>query len=266
MTTSTRYDRIAFVASAGTEAQAALAQLTKLYGNLNADDADVVAALGGDGLMLQTLHAHMRSGKPIYGMHRGTVGFLMNEFSTHDLHARLAAARESVIHPLKMRATDIHGEVHIHHAINEVALFRQTHQAAHLRILIDERERMAELIADGVLVATPAGSTAYNLSAQGPILPINAALLALTPISPFRPRRWRGALLPNSAYVVIEVLDSAKRPVAAAADHDDVRDVQRVEVLSDKTISMRMLFDPGHSLEERILREQFGGCFRLARP
>ena len=163
-----------------------------------------------------------------------------------------------MIHPLLMRATDIHGAVHSHHAINEVALFRQTNQAARLRILIDERERMAELIADGILVATPAGSTAYNLSAQGPILPINAALLALTPISAFRPRRWRGALLPNTAFVVIEVLEGDKRPVAAVADHDEVRDVRRVEVLSDKTISMRMLFDPGHSLEERILREQFG--------
>ncbi|MEZ5821620.1 MAG: NAD kinase [Xanthobacteraceae bacterium] len=255
---SKRYANIAFVASASVEAQAALRQLTDIYGNADADAADVVVALGGDGLMLQTLHRHMYTGKPIYGMHRGTVGFLMNEFSTHDLHARLAAARESLINPLKMRATDIHGNVHIHHAINEVALFRQTHQAAHLRIMIDERERMAELIADGILVATPAGSTAYNLSAQGPILPINAPLLALTPISPFRPRRWRGALLPNSAQVVIEVLDSQKRPVAAVADHDEARDVTRVEVASDKTISMRMLFDPGHSLEERILREQFG--------
>ena len=163
-----------------------------------------------------------------------------------------------LIHPLLMRATDIHGAVHLHHAINEVALFRQTHQAARLRILIDEHERMPELIADGILVATPAGSTAYNLSAQGPILPINAALLALTPISAFRPRRWRGALLPNTAFVVIEVLEGDKRPVAAVADHDEARDVRRVEVLSDKTISMRMLFDPGHSLEERILREQFG--------
>jgi NAD+ kinase len=159
---------------------------------------------------------------------------------------------------LLMRATDIHGKVHIHHAINEVALFRQTYQAARLRILIDEHERMRELIADGILVATPAGSTAYNLSVQGPILPINAALLALTPISAFRPRRWRGALLPDTAYVVIEVLEEEKRPVAAVADHDEARDVRRVEVLSDKTISMRMLFDPGHSLEERILREQFG--------
>jgi NAD+ kinase len=258
MSSPKRYDRIAFVASAVAEAQQALAALVELYGNHDPVEADIVVALGGDGLMLQTLHRHMRTGKPIYGMHRGTVGFLMNEFSTHDLQARLAAARESVIHPLLMRATDAQGVMHHHHAINEVALFRQTHQAARLRILIDDRERMAELIADGILVATPAGSTAYNLSAQGPIIPINAALLALTPISPFRPRRWRGALLPNTASVVIEVLESEKRPVAAVADHDEARDVRRVEVLSDKSISMRMLFDPGHSLEERILSEQFG--------
>ena len=253
-----RYDKIAFVASTVPEAQSGLARLTELYGNCTLDDADIVVALGGDGLMLQTLHQNMRTGKPIYGMHSGTVGFLMNEYSTHDLRTRLAAARESLIHPLLMRATDIHGGVHVHHAINEVYLYRQTYQAARLRILIDEQERMPELIADGVLVATPAGSTAYNLSVQGPILPINAALLALTPISAFRPRRWRGALLPNTAYVTIEVLEGEKRPVAAVADHDEVRDVRRVEVLSDKTISMRMLFDPGHSLEERILREQFG--------
>jgi NAD+ kinase len=257
MNTSKRYDRIAFVASPGEQTQEALTQLTELYGNCALVDADVVVTLGGDGLMLQTLHQNMRTGKPIYGMNRGTVGFLMNEFSTHDLRARLAAARESLIHPLLMRATDTAGAVHIHHAINEVSLFRQTNQAARLRILIDEQERMPELIADGILVATPAGSTAYNLSVQGPILPINAALLALTPVSAFRPRRWRGALLPNAAYVVIEVLEDQKRPVAAVADHDEVRDVRRVEVLSDKTISMRMLFDPGHSLEERILREQF---------
>src|SRR6476469_6262646 len=249
MTTSKRYDRIAFVASAGAEAQQALAQLAALYGNQAPADADVVVALGGDGLMLQTLHQHMRSGKPIYGMHRGTIGFLMNEFSIDDLHARLAAARDTLINPLLMRATDISGIVHLHHAINEVA---------RLRILIDEHERMPELIADGILVATPAGSTAYNLSAQGPIMPINAALLALTPISAFRPRRWRGALLPNSAFVVIEVLESEKRPVAAVADHDEVRDVRRVEVVTDRSIAIKMLFDPGHSLEERILREQFG--------
>lgn len=258
MTSSRPYDRIAFVGGASPEAQQALAELVKTYGNRDPADADVLVALGGDGLMLQTLHRNMRSGTPIYGMHRGTVGFLMNEYNGRDLHARLAAATDTVIHPLLMRATDIHGATHIHHAINEVSLFRQTHQAARLRILIDERERMAELIADGVLVATPAGSTAYNLSAQGPILPINAALLALTPISPFRPRRWRGALLPDAALVTIEVLEDEKRPVAAVADHDEARNVRRVEVSSDKMISMRMLFDPGHSLEERILSEQFG--------
>ena len=258
VSTARKFERIAFVASSGTEAQAALAQLAELYGNCDALDADVVVALGGDGLMLQTLHQNMRTGTPIYGMHRGTVGFLMNEFSNDDLRGRLADAEESMIHPLLMRATDVHGVVHVHHAINEVALFRQSYQAARLRILIDERERMHELIADGVLVSTPAGSTAYNLSAQGPILPINAALLALTPICAFRPRRWRGALLPNSAYVVIEILEAEKRPVAAVADHDEARDVLRVEVLSDTTIAMRMLFDPGHSLEERILMEQFG--------
>jgi NAD+ kinase len=258
MTMSIRHDRIAFVAGPSVEAQTALLQLTRQYGNADAETADVIVALGGDGLMLKTLHDFMRSGKPIYGMHRGTVGFLMNEFSTHDLHTRLEAARETAIHPLLMRATDVHGEVHVHHAINEVSLFRQTYQAARLRILIDERERMEELIADGIMVATPAGSTAYNLSAQGPILPINAALLALTPISAFRPRRWRGALLPNTAFVVIEVLEGDKRPVAAVADHDEARDVRRVEIISDKTISMRMMFDPGHSLEERILSEQFG--------
>src|SRR3979411_342434 len=221
MSSPERYDRIAFVASPGAEAQQALVQLVQMYGNHDPAEADVVVALGGDGLMLQTLHQHMRSGKPIYGMHRGTVGFLMNEFTTHDLHTRLAAARESLINPLLMRATDGHGAVHLHHAINEVSLFRQTYQAARLRILIDERERMAELIADGVLVATPAGSTAYNLSVQGPIIPINAPLLALTPISPFRPRRWRGALLPNGARITIEVEEGDKRPVAAGAGHGE---------------------------------------------
>jgi NAD+ kinase len=258
MTNTNRYDRIAFVASAGVEAQLALAQLVELYGNRDPADSDVVVALGGDGLMLQTLHQHMHTGKPIYGMHRGTIGFLMNEFSTRDLHARLAAAKESLIHPLLMRATDVRGAVHIHHAINEVALFRQTHQAARLRILIDEQERMAELAADGVLVATPAGSTAYNLSVQGPIIPIDAPLLALTPISPFRPRRWRGALLPDRARVTIEVLEAEKRPVAAVADHNEVRSVSSVDISMDHTIAMHMLFDPGHSLDERIVREQFG--------
>ena len=253
-----KYDRIAFIASPSPEAQAAIATLEKVYGNHDPAESDVIVALGGDGLMLQTLHRNMRSGKPIYGMHRGTVGFLMNEYGENGLRERLAAARVTDINPLLMHATGTDGQTHLHHAINEVHLFRQTHQAARLRISIDHSERMAELVADGVMVATPAGSTAYNLSAQGPILPINAPLLALTPICAFRPRRWRGALLPNSAVVVFDVLESEKRPVAAVADHDEVRHVRRVEVVSDKSITMRMLFDPGHSLEERILREQFG--------
>ena len=252
------FQHIAFVASQTPEAREAYGQLEARYGNADPAKADVIVALGGDGLMLQTLHKYMMSGKPIYGMHRGTVGFLMNDFSLDGLRERLAAAHIPVMHPLLMRTLDVQGHVQELRAINEVSLFRQTAQAAHLRILIDGQERLAELVADGVLVATPAGSTAYNLSVQGPIIPINAPLLALTPISPFRPRRWRGALLPNTAFVVIEVLESDKRPVAAVADHDEARDVCRVEVLSDKTIAMRMLFDPGHSLEERILSEQFG--------
>src|SRR5438045_7458429 len=234
MATPKRYDRIAFVASASPEAQTALAQLTKLYGNHDADNADVVVALGGDGLMLQTLHRLMSSGKPIYGMHRGTVGFLMNDFHEADLRARLAAAEIAVIHPLVMVARDSGGREHEHRAINEVSVFRQTYQAARLRVLIDGKERLPELVADGALVSTPAGSTAYNLSVQGPIIPINAPLLALTPISPFRPRRWRGALLPDPARVTIEVLEADKRPVAAVADHAEVRSVRQGAIRMDR--------------------------------
>jgi NAD+ kinase len=258
MSGNSRHPRIAFVASPIAEAQDARARLATRYGDTPTEQADVIVALGGDGLMLQTLHRFMTSGKPIYGMHRGTVGFLMNDFREDRLPERLAEAETTLIHPLLMRATDAKGHHHEAHAINEVALFRQTHQAAHLRILIDGKERLAELAADGVMVATPAGSTAYNLSAQGPIIPINAPLLALTPISPFRPRRWRGALLSNTAKVVINVLDAEKRPVAAVADHDEVRGVQSVEIGMDHAIAIPMLFDPGHSLDERILREQFG--------
>ncbi len=250
--------RIAFVASPIAEAQEARKRLAARYGDTPPDDADVVVALGGDGLMLQTLHRFMTSGKPIYGMHRGTVGFLMNDFREDNLPQRLSEAQTTLIHPLLMRARDAQGRHHESHAINEVSLFRQAYQAARLRILIDGKERLAELVADGVLVATPAGSTAYNLSAQGPIIPINAPLLALTPISPFRPRRWHGALLPDKARVEIEVLEPEKRPVAAVADHDEVRDVQSVAITMDRNISIPMLFDPGHSLDERILREQFG--------
>jgi NAD+ kinase len=250
--------RIAFVASPIAEAQQARARLAERYGDTRPEDADIIVALGGDGLMLQTLHRFMTSGKPIYGMHRGTVGFLMNDFREDGLPGRLAEAQITHIHPLLMRARDAQGQRHEAHAINEVSLFRQTYQAARLRILIDGKERLAELMADGVMVATPAGSTAYNLSAQGPIIPINAPLLALTPICPFRPRRWRGALLPDTAKVAIEVLEGDKRPVAAVADHDEVRAVHTVEIVMDRDISIPMLFDPGHSLDERILREQFG--------
>jgi NAD+ kinase len=252
------FERIAFVASPIAEAEEALARLAGRYGNVASDEADVIVALGGDGFMLQTLHGFMSAGKPIYGMHRGTVGFLMNEYHEESLRERLAAARTTVIHPLLMRARTRGGSLRDFHAFNEVSLFRQAYQAARLRILIDGKERLAELVADGVLLATPAGSTAYNLSAQGPIIPINAKLMALTPISPFRPRRWRGALLPDTAQVRVEVLEAEKRPVAAVADHDEVRDVLAVDIKMDQSISMHMLFDPGHSLDERIVREQFG--------
>jgi NAD+ kinase len=253
-----KYERIAFVASPAPEARKALKHLSRLYGNVSPSRADVVVALGGDGLMLQTLRRAMKAGKPIYGMHRGTVGFLMNEYRDKGLRERLQAAQTTLIHPLVMQARDIKGKLHEHYAINEVSLFRQTYQVARLTISIDGKERMSELMADGALVATPAGSTAYNLSAQGPIIPINASLLALTPISPFRPRRWRGALLPDSARVTVSVIDPKRRPVAAVADHAEVRSVREVAIFMDHSISMQMLFDPGHSLDERILSEQFG--------
>jgi len=253
-----RFKHIAFVASDTLAAQRARARLVRRYGDAKPEAADVIVALGGDGLMLATLQRFMNSGKPIYGMHRGTIGFLMNEFSESALHRRLAAAEVTVIHPLIMHARDAGGRVHRHRAINEVSLFRQTYQAARLRVLVDGKVRLAELVADGILLATPAGSTAYNLSVQGPIIPVGAPLLALTPISPFRPRRWRGALLPDRARVTIEVREADKRPVAAVADHDEVRSVRSVEIGMDHSIAMHMLFDPGHSLDERILREQFG--------
>ena len=256
--TGSRFKHIAFVASDTAAAQRARRQLVRRYGDAKPEAADVIVALGGDGFMLATLQRFMNSGKPIYGMHRGTVGFLMNEFAESRLSERLTAAHVSVIHPLIMRARDAAGRIHRHRAINEVSLFRQSYQAARLRILIDGEERLAELVADGILLATPAGSTAYNLSVQGPIIPIGAPLLALTPISPFRPRRWRGALLPDRARITVEVREADKRPVAAVADHDEVRSVRAVEISMDHSIAMHMLFDPGHSLDERILREQFG--------
>ncbi len=254
-------EKIAFVAGDTEDAQGALARLASLYGDARPEDADVIVALGGDGMMLQTLHRFMNDAgvsKPIYGMHRGTVGFLMNEFRLEGLVERLRAAEISIVHPLQMTATDRAGKVHEARAINEVHLLRRSYQAAKLSIWVDGKERLAELVADGVLLATPAGSTAYNLSANGPILPLNATLMALTPISAFRPRRWRGALLPDRARVTVEVLEADKRPVNAVADHTQVDDVVRVDIAMDHATDLLMMHDPGHSLDERILREQFG--------
>lgn len=248
---------IAFLASDAPEAEKARQQLCKRYGDTAPENADVIVALGGDGLMLQTLHDHMTDSKPIYGMNRGSVGFLMNEYAADNLHQRLNRAELAVIHPLRMTARDANGKSHAAYAINEVSLLRQRYQAAKLKISVDDKVRMDELICDGILVATPAGSTAYNLSASGPILPLDAQLLALTPISAFRPRRWRGALLPQRAHVRLDVLEAQKRPVSAVADHTEFRDVVEVEIWSDPDVSINMLFDEGHSLEERVLREQF---------
>ena len=249
--------RIGFVASPAPEAQSALKRLSKRYGGVEPEAADVVIALGGDGLMLQTLHRFMGTGVPIYGMHRGSVGFLMNEFHETRLPDRVAQAKLSVIHPLKMVAENVAGESLQALAINEVHLYRQTAQSGRLSITVDGKERMTGLICDGALVATPAGSTAYNLSVGGPILPLQAHLLALTPISPFRPRRWRGALLPNTAHVKIDVLEADKRPMSAVADHTEFRNVISVQVHEERGIGLKLLFDPGHALEERILVEQF---------
>lgn len=251
------FEKIAFVATEMPEAQAALARLTAQYGAASPDEADVIVALGGDGLMLQTLHEHINRRIPIYGMNRGSVGFLMNEYHDDSLMERLAAAERATIHPLRMRTTLADGSHHEALAINEVSLLRETYQAAKIRISIDGKTRMEELICDGVLVATPAGSTAYNLSAQGPIVPIDAALLALTPISAFRPRRWRGALLSHRAKVRFDILEAEKRPVSAVADHTEFRRVRDVEVEEDSSIDLYMLFDPDHGLEERIITEQF---------
>jgi NAD+ kinase len=249
--------RIAFVASDRPEAQEARERLAARYGDVPEAEAQVIVALGGDGFMLETLHRQIETGAPIYGMNRGSVGFLMNEYSEDDLLERIAAAERAVIHPLQMTAVDVHGFMHKARAINEVSLLRQTRQTAKLRISIDGKVRLSELSCDGALVATPAGSTAYNLSAHGPIIPLDARVLALTPISAFRPRRWRGALLAHTARVTFEILEADKRPVSAVADNFEVRDVLEVHVAEDRDIALRMLFDAGRSLEERVLAEQF---------
>lgn len=249
--------KICFLASRADKAQAALEQLSAQYGNVAMEAADVIVALGGDGLMLHTLHTTQHLTTPVYGMNRGSVGFLMNEYGEDELLARLDAAEEAVIRPLRMVAECADGSTVTALAINEVSLLRAGPQAAKLKILIDGRARLEELVCDGALVSTPAGSTAYNYSAHGPILPIGAEILAMTPIAAFRPRRWRGALLPMTATVRFEVLEPEKRPVSAVADSTEASDVLAVEISSATDVEHRILFDPGHGLEERLIREQF---------
>ncbi|MBO0663390.1 NAD kinase [Jiella sp. MQZ9-1] len=254
---SRSFHSIAFVASETDAAQEAAHRLAALYGNVATDCADVIVALGGDGFMLQTLHRFIDTAQPIYGMNKGTVGFLMNPYREAGLRERLAAAVENVIHPLEMIALDTDGIEHRSLAINEASIFRQSFQAARLQISIDDKVRLEELVCDGVLVATPTGSTAYNLSAQGPILPIDAPLLALTPVSPFRPRRWRGALLRNHQQVTITALEYEKRPVNAVADATEVKSVVKVQIRESGSDVCYILFDQDHSWDERILIEQF---------
>jgi len=249
--------KLAFVAAETPEALAALKALKKRYGAVPPEKADVIVALGGDGFMLRTLHRFRSLNTPIYGMNRGTVGFLMNDYRAVGLTGLLQRAHRIQLHPLQMVATTIRGTTRRSLAINEVSLLRETRQTARIAISIDGKQRLSELTCDGVMVATPAGSTAYNLSAYGPILPLGSSLLALTPISAFRPRRWRGALLPHTATVEFTVLNPEKRPVSAVADDTEVRDVVKVTVTEATDVTLTLLFDPEHNLEERIIKEQF---------
>ena len=251
--------KLALLASPTPQAEAAAVELRARYDWVSVGEADVVVALGGDGFLLQVLHAALdaRAPRPTFGMNLGTVGFLMNEFRADDILERVKAARAFILHPLSMTATTVGGATTTSPAINEVSLLRETRQAAKIEISIDGRVRMAELSCDGVLVATPAGSTAYNLSANGPILPLQSDLLALTPLSPFRPRRWRGALLPQASRIEFRMLEAGKRPVSAVADQLEVRDVEHVAVTTDKSITLELLFDPDYALDDRIVMEQF---------
>ncbi len=249
--------RLAFVASDRPDSLEAKSRLIKRYGEVTENAADVVVVLGGDGFMLETLHRNLSLRRPIYGMNRGSVGFLMNDYGEDGLVERITAAEQARIHPLSMSASDVAGAEHHGLAINDVSLLRETRQTAKLRISVDDRVRLPELICDGALVSTPAGSTAYNLSAHGPIIPMDGQVLALTPISAFRPRRWRGALLSHRARVTFEILEADKRPVSAVADNVEVRNVLRVDVCEDRAIALSVLFDAGRSLEERMLAEQF---------
>lgn len=249
--------RIHFVATQMAGASESMALLQERYGQHSLEDADVIVALGGDGFMLRTLHRFLPSGLPVYGMKLGNVGFLMNRFQENDLQQRLGQANIVELNPLRMNVLTEAGTESTALAINEVALLRQVNQAAHIRVLVNDSEKVENLVCDGVLVSTAAGSSAYNLSAQGPILPLGTEALALTPISPFRPRRWRGAVLPSSARVRFEILDNYKRPVSATADATEIRNVVSVDVFEERGIVLKLMFDPDHSLEQRILDEQF---------
>ena len=249
--------RIGFVAGTTDIAKKAMSRLRDRYGSVPLEEADIIVALGGDGLMLETLHRFIDRDVAIYGMNRGTVGFLLNQYRETGLTQRLRVAEKVELKPLHMRARTISGEIFEAISINEVSLLRETRQAAKLRLSVDGTARLGELICDGVIIAPPAGSTAYNLSAHGPIIPLGAQLLALTPISAFRPRRWRGAMLPSTARVTIEVLEPRKRPVSAVADYTEIRDVKRASIREAPTATLTLLFDPEHNLEDRILNEQF---------
>ncbi|MDF2495571.1 NAD kinase [Sphingomonas sp.] len=256
----TLYPRRALLASPTATAQAARAALADAWDWCHIDEADLVIALGGDGYMLQVLHLLLdarRSDVPVFGMNLGTVGFLMNEWRQHDLEERLTNARAVKVTPLLMTATGADGRIHTVPAINEVSLLRETRQTAKLEVSVNDRVVLEELACDGILVATPAGSTAYNLSAHGPILPLGSALIALTPISAFRPRRWRGAILPDKTRIKLRVLDQNKRPVSAVADQREIREVREVDIAIDRARELTLLFDPGHALDDRITMEQF---------
>ena len=246
-----------FIASENPEAKEALKVLIKRYDQTKLELSDVIIAIGGDGMLLKALRNSIEKNKPVFGLNKGNVGFLMNELSFDNLENRIQTARKVKMHPLFMSAHKINGNIFTELAVNEVSILRQTHQAAHLKITVDKKERLNELVCDGILVSTPIGSTAYNLSARGPIIPLNANILALTPISSFRPRRWRGALLPQRVKIRIEVLNFDTRPVSATADNVEARDINYIEISTDKTKKLTILHDSDHSLDERIMKEQF---------
>jgi len=246
-----------FIASENPEAKEALKVLIKRYDQAKLELSDVIIAIGGDGMLLKALRNSIEKNKPVFGLNKGNVGFLMNELSFDNLENRVQTARKVKMHPLFMSAHKINGNIFTELAVNEVSILRQTHQAAHLKITVDKKERLNELVCDGILVSTPIGSTAYNLSARGPIIPLNANILALTPISSFRPRRWRGALLPQRVKIRIEVLNFDTRPVSATADNVEARDIKYIEISTDKTKKLTILHDSDHSLDERIMKEQF---------